>query len=127
MVLIALISFIFVFNLQISEPVAAAKLKLVDHGSIKSTDSYSGYHKESWFAYQKGINYLKVNNYDYTGAIDKTDKFTYIFQKISKTNLKETIYINGKKNGVRYHHTKLTAARYYWRLFRPGMISGNEC
>ncbi len=122
--MVALVSFMFVLSLQIAEPVAAAKLKMVDHGSIKGTDPDMGYYKISWATYQKGTNYVKTNAYVYFGSVDKSVKTSFVIQKLSKNKVKITNYWNGQKIGSYYDYSKLTASRYYWRVFRPELIYG---
>jgi len=120
--LLSVILFMLVISLQAVEPVAAAKL--VDHGTIKGTDHDVGYYKYSWVTYQKGTSYVKTSWYLYFGVIKDSSKETFILQKVSKTKLKITKYMDGTKLVTEYHYTKLTAAQYYWRVFRPNILRG---
>jgi len=111
------------FCIAIAEPTAAAKTKMIDKGSFKGTDPDMGYYKFSWVTYQKGTSYIKVKAWMYMGALDYSLKYTFVIQKISKTKIRMTTYFNGKKIDTNYGYTKLTAARFYWREFRPGLLS----
>ncbi len=111
------------FCIAIVEPTAAARTKMVDKGSIKGTDPDIGYYKFSWVTYQKGTSYIKIKSYLYMGFINYSIKTTFVIQKLSKTKIKLTTYMNGKKIDTTYGYTKLTAARFYWREFRPEMLS----
>ncbi len=116
----------FVLSLQIAEPVAAAKL--VDKGSF----SYPGDFKYSWKTYQIGTSYMKVNMHLYDYETKQSSTYNFILKKVSKSKLKMTYSISGKLNGDSYtytlthtEYTKLTAARYYWRVIRPGIVSAS--
>lgn len=134
--LIAAILSMFVFGLQIAEPVAAASYKLVDHGSIKFKDPY--YYNTTdtfkWKTYQKGTNYAVMKGYLYNPKTNRC-AYTYVYlQKITKKILKMTMketykdYNTGKsinKNlGTTYYKTKLTAAQCYWRYARGPFLKG---
>ena len=124
----ALISFMFVFSLQIAEPVAAYKLKVVDKGHI----SHPGDWKYSWKTYQRGTSYVNVHMHVYDYKTKQTSTYDLLLKKGSKNKLKWTSTISGKYDDVsykyiitRHEHTKLTAARFYWRAVRPEMLAGN--
>jgi hypothetical protein len=120
-VLLSGILFMIMIGLQAAEPVAAAKL--VDHGAIKGTDADYGYYKVSWFTYQTGVNYVKVNVFDYWAFCDDTNKMTMTLKKVSKKKIKLTMYDSDTKSSfTTYGNTKLTAAQYYWRVIRPSMF-----
>ncbi len=120
-VLIAGLLFVCFVGLQAAQPVAAAKL--VDHGAIKGTDPDYGYYKVSWFTYQTGTNYVKTNVFSYWAFCDDTTKMTVTLKKVSKTKIKMTMYDSDlKRSYTTYGYTKLTAAKYYWRVFRPAMF-----
>ena len=122
-VFVATMLIAFVFGLQIAEPVAAASMKLVDHGSVKGIDSDIGYYKYSWVTYQKGTSYLKIKGYFYVGSKDHSFRTIFILQKLSKSRVKITSYTDGVSGGTAYDRTKLTGAQYYWRVFRPEMLT----
>lgn len=122
--LLMAIFLIFAICIGMAGTASAAKTKLVDKGYIKGTDPDMGYYKISWFTYQKGTYYVKTKLFFYMGSVDQTEKLTVVMQKVSKTKLKITAYVNGKKVGTEYDYTKLTAAQYYWRIFKPDMLSG---
>lgn len=121
--LLAAVFIIFAICIAMAGTASAAKTKLVDKGSIKGTDPDMGYYKISWFTYQKGTSYVKTKMFFYMGSIDYTLKYTFVMQKVSKTKLKLTFYGDGVKKRTEYDYTKLTAARYYWREFKPEMTS----
>lgn len=116
--LVALISFMFVFSLQIAQPVSAAKLKVVDKGSF--TEDY-GYGKctNTWKTYQKGTYYVKI--VATSKSPGHTDRMTMYLIKVSKRVLKIKTINNGKWTGTMYLPSKLTAAQYYWKYIRPGI------
>lgn len=130
-ILIAAVLAMFVFSLQIAEPAAAAKLKVIDHGSIKFKDTYEHCTDTyKWTAYQSGINYVKVvGTYYYPHSLKE---YVYVYlQKISKTKIKMTgkvvakapYYSSSKNLSTQYYYTKLSAVQYYWRVLRPDMLS----
>lgn len=130
-ILIAAVLAMFVFSLQIAEPASAAKLKVMDHGSIKFNDhsnNVTGTYK--WTAYQSGINYVKIAGTYYYPHNLKVYMYMYL-QKISKTKIKISGKVIGKAPyysysqsiGTHYDYTKLSAVQYYWRVLRPDMLS----
>ena len=133
-ILIVAVLAMFVFSLQIAEPAAAAKLKVMDHGSIKFKDhsnNATGTYK--WTAYQSGINYVKVAGTYYYPYNLKLYMYVYL-QKISKTKIKMSsklivkapYYSYSKNMGTQYGYTKLSAVQYYWRVLRPDMLHPNQ-
>ena len=129
--LIAAILSMFVFSLQVAEPAAAASWKVVDHGSFKFKDSNNSMDTFKWTTYQKGVNYVELMGYAYYPK-PKISLYYYIYlQKVSKTKIKITGKIISKNSnigfrysqglGTHYGYTKLTAAQYYWRIFRSGL------
>ncbi len=130
--LISMILSMFVFGLQIAEPVAATSWKTIDHGTTKFKSYYGDKCTYKWTTYQSGKNYVKMVGYMYS---PQTNTGVYIydyFKKVSKTKLKNYgkdvgHYYNYKTSrtinfGNTYCNTKLTAAQYYWKVFRPYMI-----
>jgi len=122
--ILAAIFLVLALCIGMAGSVSAAKTKMIDKGTIKGSDpDLGGYFKFTYVTYQKGVNYIKIKSYLYVGAVDKSVKMTIIMQKVSKTKLKSTIYMNGKKTGTEYDYTKLTASRFYWRVVRPGLLN----
>jgi hypothetical protein len=127
-VLITLMLSIFVFSLQIAEPVAA--VKVVDHGTKVTYDNDLGWMKIVWKTYQYNNNYLKMHVKYYFKqngkyVLDESDNIT--LAKITKSKIKITINALsvdniGGKPGVTYRKTELNAAHYYWREFRSETI-----
>jgi len=131
-VLIAAILSMFVFSLQIAEPVAAAKLKVVDHGSTKFKDPYDkSTVTYKWKTYQMGTNYVEVVGSYYFPEYNLREYVYVYLKKVSKTKIKMSGKITVKDShsshsqsiGSHYYYTKLTAAQYYWRVVRPEMLS----
>lgn len=130
--LIATILSMFVFGLQLAEPVAASSLKVVDHGSIKFKDSedYNNTLYYKWKTYQKGINYVEIIGYYYSPKHKYGEYIYEHIQKVSKSKVKiygKLVFIeSGTRDSMNfdtyYAKTKLTAARYYWRVERPEML-----
>jgi len=123
MVLAALISFMFIFSLQMAEPAAAAKMKKVDSGSITFSTPDSGKYTYSWTTYQRGTSYLKVLGKMYSHKYGESVSMNFYITKVSKKKVKVSGYIDGESIGTHYDRTKLTGARYYWRIFRPSMMT----
>lgn len=131
--LIAAVVSMFVFSLQVAEPAAAAKLKVVDHGSVKLKDSYDGVMSFKWTTYQRGTNYVAMIGYLYSPQSKKGCSMHIYIQKLGKTLIKtygtekfknyKTGHSFTKKLKPDYYYTKLTAARAYWRLFRPSLLA----
>ncbi len=113
--------FVLFIGLQVAEPVSAAKL--VDKVSIKRTDVSGHYGKFSLFTYQKGVNYIKIYEFDYWAVTDHTDKVIRTITKVGKNKVKiTTTFPDIKETNVDYEYTKLTAAQYYWRVERPALL-----
>ena len=129
------ILFMFVLSLQMAAPASAAKLKVVDHGSVKFKDpSGNGTDTFTWKTYQKGANYVEMVGYLYLPKYN-VGAHTYLYlQKVSKNKIKmyakETAknYNTGKtfkqNLGTSYYKTKLTAAQCYWKFARSAFIKG---
>lgn len=129
--IIVMILSMFIFSLQMAEPLTAASLKVVDHGSIKfKVHNNAGTY--TWKTYQKGNNYVKVVGYLYSPSTKRGVYIYNYFEKVSKTKLRNhgkdvvKYYDYGTSQtiniGSTYTHTKLTAAQYYWKVYRPFMI-----
>ncbi|HML05484.1 MAG TPA: hypothetical protein VK426_06905 [Methanobacterium sp.] len=121
--LIFALSFVFAFNIQTVEPVSAAKLKVVDKGSVSYTDPDEGTFTYSWKTYQKGTSYVKIIGYVYSQKYNYGTSMTYYLQKVSKKKLKISMSAYGHKTNIETVYTKTTAARYYWNVFRPMMTT----
>ena len=131
--LISMVLSMFVFGLQIAEPVAATSWKTIDHGTFKLTNKYTNVTCiYKWTTYQKGKNYVKVVGYGYNPSTNVGAYLYNYYKKVSKTKLKisskEVVkYYNlGATRtlnlGSGYAHTKLTAVQCYWKWYRSLMI-----
>ena len=117
--------FIVFVGLQFAEPATAAKV--VDHGINHEWDPQDGvWVKITWKTYQYNNNYIKTYSTVYTKK-PKAKKYvlewheTSTLAKVTKNSIKETYRLDSKicpNKGVFYDKTKLTAAQYYWRIFR---------
>lgn len=106
---------------QFAEPAAA--VKVVDQGTryVGPTDHY----KIAWKTYQYNNNFLKVVSTIYYKN-PNTKKYELNFnsittlQKITKNTLKYKETRKQFVNPVDLHYTKtkLTAAQYYWRIYK---------
>ena len=113
--------FMVFVGFQFAEPAAA--VKVVDHGT-KYIDS-SHHVKVVWKTYQYNNNFLKVyTNHYYKNPNTKKYELNFnsvtTLKKIAKTTLK---YEETRKQfvnpvDVHYEKTKLTAAQYYWRIYK---------
>lgn len=111
----------FVFGLQMAEPAAAASLKEVDHGSYKFNAGYNSYYAYSWKTYQYKTSYVKIKAYTKIKGT-KTQTMTMTIRKESKHVLQVREFFNKKWAVTYYIPEKRTAAQYYWRVVRPGML-----
>ena len=69
--------------------------------------------------------YVKTNMYlKFKG--EKTQKMTMTLRKESKYILQIREFSNDKLMDTTYIPEKMTAAHYYWRVLRPGMLSIKE-
>ena len=126
--------FIVFVGLQFAEPATAAKV--VDHGTkYVWSGQDNAWMKITWTAYQYQYkknckinnNFLKIYR---TGYIKnpKTKKYvyqsddTFTLTKVGKNSVKITCKSKpdelGPGTSVEYRKTKLTAAQYYWRVFK---------
>ena len=131
-VLVAAIVTMFVFGLQIVEPVAAAKV--VDQGNKKVYDGDLGWMKIAWTTYQYKKNSKTNNNFVKThvkyyfkqpnGKYELREIQDITLAKTTKSTIKITIRAlhPGEKPighpGVTYRTTNLTVAQYWWKEFR---------
>jgi len=133
-VMVLTVLFMVFAGLQFAEPVAA--VKVVDHGTKIVNDHELGWMKIVWKTYQ--YRYKKTgkinNNFVKTYAKyyfkQKSGKYKLVetqditLAKVTKSTIKITINARHPgekpigKPGVTYRKTKLTAAQYYWRVFR---------
>ena len=131
---VALMALFVVFvGFQFAEPAAAAKV--VDHGTkyVWSSQGYT-WTKTTWKAYQyqykkngkTNNNFIKIYSTSYA-KIPETKKYVYsckdIFTitKVAKNSVKITDWTDCELcpgTTVFYKKTKLTAAHYYWRVFK---------
>ena len=128
--------FMVFVGLQFAEPAAA--VKVVDHGTKYVWDSQDNtWMKITWKAYQYeksgkiNNNFIKVYRTVYIKD-PKTKKYvldaheTHIIAKVTKNSVKITLKNYGelgKGTTVYYDKTKLTAARYYWRIYKHVWIA----
>ena len=113
--------FMVFLGFQFAEPAAA--VKVVDHGTryVGPTDHY----QIVWKTYQYNNNFLKVVSTIYYKN-PNTKKYELNFnsvttlKKITKTTLKYEETRKQFVNPVDLHYTKtkLTAAQYYWRIYK---------
>ena len=104
-----------------AEPVAAASLKEVDHGSYKVNGPHNDYFIYSWKTYQYKTSYVKIKAYvKFKGQ--KTQTMTTTLRKESKYILQVREFYNKKWAITYYIPEKRTAAQYYWRVIRPSML-----
>ena len=113
--------FMVFVGFQFAEPAAA--VKVADHGTryVGPTDHY----KVVWKTYQYNNNFLKVVSTIYYKN-PNTKKYELNFnsvttlKKITKTTLKYKETRKQFVNPVDLHYakTKLTAAQYYWRIYK---------
>ena len=118
--------FMIFVGFQFAEPAAA--VKVVDHGTKYGWSGQDdAWVKVTWKTYQYNNNFLKIYRTFYYYN-HKTKKYnprlpdTFTLAKVTKSNVKITDKTNqnelGPDTSVDYRKTKLTAARYYWRVFR---------
>ncbi|MGB9980483.1 hypothetical protein [Methanobacterium sp.] len=113
--------FMVFVGFQLAEPAAA--VNVVDHGTRYGVDT--GDHiKIVWKTYQYNNNFLKVYSKCYYKDPD-TKKYILNYNSITtikkiKNTIKTTEIRGHYVNPVNVHYakTKLTAAQYYWRVFR---------
>ncbi len=131
--------FIMVFvALGLAGSVSAAKI--VDHGTKYTYSGQSGWMKIVWKTYQyKKYSNSKLNNnfvksyVTYYVKDHDTGKYvlsfhdTFTLAKVTKSTIKITDTSDselGPPVVVTYDKTKLTAAQYYWRVFRGQILHG---
>jgi hypothetical protein len=127
-VFVALIALFVVFaGFQFAEPAAA--VKIVDHGTNYGYNGQSGWMKVTWKTYQYNNNFLKTYA---TYYVKENGKYivsfheTYTFAKVTKNTIKITDKTDSELGPpvVRtYVKTKLTAAQFYWRVYRHNIIT----
>ena len=113
---------------QFAEPAAAAKI--VDHGTKYGWNGQDGYTKVTWKTYQYNNNFLKTYaTYYVKDAYSKKYLFsyheTYTLAKVTKNSVKITDWTDSELcpgTTVSYKKTKLTAAQFYWRVYRHNII-----
>ncbi len=121
--------FMVFVSFQLAGPVAAAKV--VDHGTKYAWNGQDGYFKIVWKTYQYNDNFLKTYVTKYLRD-DETKKYNelgideeFTFAKVTKSSLKITniaewlVDFDTDPVDVSYKKTSLSAAQYYWRVFRP--------
>ena len=123
--------FMVFVGFQFAEPAAA--VEVVDHGTKYAYNGQDGYIKVTWKTYQYNNDFLKTYVVKY-GRNDETKKYElgndeeYTFAKVTKNSLKTTdvadwvVDFDMDPVQISYCKTKLTAAQYYWRVFRPQVL-----
>ncbi len=132
-----IVLFMVFIGLQFATAVSAAKI--VDQGTKYSWDGQNGWTKSTWKTYQYRYSNGKINNNFIISYIKryakgdgkpdvKAGKYIFSFNErisianVSANAVKITDWTNcelGPGTTVTYDKTKLTAARYYWRVYRP--------
>jgi hypothetical protein len=123
--LIVTVLFMAIISFYIAEPAAA--VNVVDHFVKYQTDSQYGDIKMVTTTYQYSNNYLKIKTEVY-----KKSGNNYIFwenwwaslTKVSNTKLKINNWptIDGPNVDTHYVTTSLTAAQYYWRVYKAQIM-----
>ena len=126
----AILSVLFMLfaGLQFAEPAAA--VKVVDHGTNYGWNGQDGYTKVTWKTYQYNNNFLKTYaTYYVKDTYTKKYLFsyheTYTLAKVTKNSVKITDWTDSELcpgTTVSYKKTKLTAAQFYWRVYRHNII-----
>ena len=121
--------FMVFIGFQFAEPAAA--VKVVDHGTNYGYSGQSGWMKVTWKTYQYTNNFLKTYATYYVKDPD-TKKYILSYHeqvtiaKVTKNSVKITDKTDselGPPVVVTYAKTKLTAAQYYWRVYRHNIIN----
>ena len=122
--ILAVLFMVFI-GFQFAEPAAA--VKVVDHGTKYGWDGQDdAWMKTNWKTYQYDNNHLKVYETVYL-KYPKTKEYVlfmhqkWVLTKVTKNSVKIRYWLYGgigPAKGVFYDKTKLTAAQYYWRMFR---------
>lgn len=122
--------FMVLVALQFAAPVAA--VKVVDKGTIYGWSGQNGWMKITWKTYQWNNNFLKCYAKYYV-KVPGSKKYVYSWRdtitiaKVTKSSVKITDWTDSELcpgTSVTYAKTKLTAARYYWRVYRYNIIGG---
>lgn len=125
-VVFAFILLLFI-GLQVAEPVTACKVVDYRVKYINQDTQYiTGQGKYTWTVYQYSNNnlWIRWRVYQKTGTKYVRVAQSWIqLKKISKNTLriKESAIDVGYVYS--YKNTKLTAAKYYWRVYRPWAIA----
>ena len=121
--------FVVFVGFQFAEPAAA--VKVVDHGTKYGWDGQNGHTKVIWKTYQYNNNFLKAYTTHYVKDT-RTKKYlfsyheTYTLAKVTKSSVKITDWTDSELcpgTTVSYKKTKLTAAQYYWRVYRHNILN----
>lgn len=124
---------IFVCGLQLAEPAAAAKAKLIDQGSHVTKNNNSTY-KTTWKTYQYNKNHIVVKIKNYlngklsplysTVTITKYSKkivcLVYLDQGCKKNTDKLNTFLYSKVTDYRKYSP--TARTYYFKKIKPTMV-----
>ena len=121
------ILFLAVFGLQFARPVAA--VKVVDHGThyfwldnSKMNMVWKTYQYNNNFLKTKALIYYKYNN---KGKYHLAWHEVITIAKVTRSTVKIIDWTDSDfvpPTTVDYKKTKLTAAQYYWRIYRSKML-----
>ncbi len=126
-IFIAITALFMVFvGFQFAEPVIA--VKVVDHGTKcgKGMDDMDV--KINWKTYQYNNNFMKTYDTvysEYKGKYYLAWHDVTTIAKVTKSSVKITEWTDSELcpgTTVKYSKTSLTAARYYWRVYRSVII-----
>ena len=124
--LIFAVLFVCALALQTVEPVAAAKIVDKQVKFVTDNQYVTGHGKEVFTVYQYNKNNLWLNWKVYQKVGNKYKLVTQAWTQLKKTN-KNTLRIKDQliEGGwsSKYINTKLTAAQYYWRVYRIQWLS----
>ena len=118
--------FVVFVGFQFAEPAAA--VKVVDHGTNYGYSGQNGWMKVTWKTYQYNNNFLKTYATYYVKENRKyivSHRDTYTLSKVTKNTIKITEKTDsdmGPPVVKTYVKTKLTAAQYYWRVYRHNIL-----
>lgn len=123
--------FMLFVGFQFAEPAAA--VKVVDHGVSYKWDKTQGmWRQNTWTTYQYNNNFMKtvvITRWKFDSKYTYGYKNTITLAKVSK----DTIKIRDVQDimdpyvySLNYKKTKLTAAQYYWRVYRTKLFNWYE-
>ena len=100
----------------------AAAVKMVDHGTKYYVMDHPKDIKVVWNAYQYNKNFMKINTVVYyknhKGKYFKAYSYVTTIAKVTKSSVKVRSVDSSGYVFKYYKKTSLTAAQYYWRVYR---------